>query len=190
MASIILVIAALALTVLAYPVQLALYWHFKTFPATNDVSWIKNACLSIAQQVILLVAFLKFFNKEKPTTLFSVYMFTLCAFSLHSLITYPVFSIALVIYFIVYVFITVDSFREFKLIKVTFVLYTLYTVASLAPVLFNTYYAVTLAEPFFVGYVEVSVTSFANLCVAVANLLYLLSRLKSAPKKENIPENM
>ena len=197
-ASIILVIAAIALTVLAYPVQLALYWHYKTFPATNNMSWIKNTIISMAGQVVLLLGLIKSYDKEKPTTLLSISLVGSCVNLLYTVITYQqlsmvtfIYLIVLIIRFALFVFVTVDYFRGFKLIKASFISYAICTFPTLVGALaINVYYAATLSETYFVIYVKASVTSFASLCVAVAILLYLISRLKSAPKKENIPENM
>ncbi len=197
-ASIILVAVAIALSVLVHPVQAMLYWHFQTFPATNDLSWIIEACTSLAGQVILLLGFIKSYNEKKPTTLLSIYMISLCASSLYTLITYPQLSIVTFIYLIVpitsfalYVFITVDYFRGFKLIKASFVLYALYMFPTLVGVLaINVYHAATLSEPYFVVYVKSVVTSVASLCIAAATLLYFFSHLKRALKKENASESM
>ncbi len=196
--SVILVAVSLALTVLVHPIQAALYWHFQTFPAASDLSWIKDAIISIAGQVVLLLGFIKSYDDKKPTTLLSIYMISLCASSLYTLITYPQLSIVTFIYLIVpitsfalYVFITVDYFRGFKLINVSFVLYTLYmfltTVGTLA---LNVYFLFKSSEPYFVVYVKSVVTSVASLCIAAATLLYFFSHLKRALKKENASESM
>ncbi len=197
-ASIILVAVALALTVLIHPVQAMLYRHFQTFPATNDLSWIIEACASLAGQVILLLGFIKSYGAKRPTTLLSIYMIGLCAGSLYTLITSPQLSILTFIYLIVriinfalYVFITVDYFRGFKLIKASFVLYALYMFLTTAGTLaLNVYQLFTLSEPYFVVYVKSVVTSVAALCIAAAVSLYLLSHIGRTPQSESIPESM
>ena len=196
--SVILVAVSLALTVLVYPIQAALYWHFQTFPAESDLSWIKDAIISIAGQVVLLLGFIKSYDKEKPATLLSIYLVGSCVNLLYTVITYPQLSIAtfinlivLIIRFAMFVFVTVDYFRGFKLIKATFVLYALCTFPTLVGALvINVYQAATLSEPYFVVYVTSVVASVASLCIAAAILLYFFSHLKPALKKENAPESM
>lgn len=189
-ASIILVAVALALTVLINPVQAMLYWHFQTFPATNDLSWIIEACISLAGRVVLLLGFIKSYDDKKPTTLLSIYMISLCASSLYTVITH---YLSLMVYFnfALIVFITIDYLRGFKLIKASFVLHALYMFPTLVGVLaINVYHAATLSEPYFVVYVKSVVTSVASLCIAAATLLYFFSHLKRALKKENASESM
>lgn len=175
-ASIAFLFISLLVSVVKIPLQANIFEEYDIGYST--VSLI-STYIDLIPNILLLIAFIFFYDKSKSNAMMLAALIAKCVCMLYSMTAG--FAVIEVVYFAVFVLMTIDCLMKFKCIKISFILFAIYTIFTLV----GTAFLVTVYFEYpMIYYFTNMIYSIGSLCFAVSLLVYFLYRFINAPKKQ------
>ncbi len=177
-ASIVLVFISLLVSVVKIPLQA---YIFEEYDMTYSTVSLISACINVIPNILLLIAFIFFYDKSKSNVMLLAALIAKSLCMMYTMIAN--FAVIEVVYFAVFVLVTIDCLMKFKFIRVSFIVFTSYTILTLIGMGTAFFTAVYFYYPISFYFTNL-IYYLGGVCFAVSLLLYFRYRFINAPKKQ------